>query len=144
MTLVRMRPLNKGVVDRSCRIIIWPHIPYLAQLRPADTMSTEQLLSDSSSGHSGNRSPSNYGAHDQPENPNDLEGRVVGLQGKERVWVVARCALIACLASVVVGMNGGFNSPALVELENENLTTKTQYISKTSGLHSLFGVSRMV
>lgn len=66
---------------------------------------------------------------------------MVRVQGKERVWVVARCALIACLASVVVGMNGGFNSPALVELENSNLTTPAQHFNKKSQLPNLFGVS---
>lgn len=109
-------------------------------------MSTKHLSASSSghSDHSDSCPPNNYGARDQSEStPKDLEGRVVGLQGKERVWVVARCALIACLASVVVGMNGGFNSPALVELQNSSLTTPSQHFSNTSKLPSLFGVSRM-
>lgn len=61
--------------------------------------------------------------------------------GKERVWVVARCALTACLASFVAGMTGGFSSPALQDLSNPNLTTPAQYFSDSSVLHSIFAVS---
>ena len=38
-------------------------------------------------------------------------------QKNDKVWVVAMCALIACLASLVIGLMGGFTSPTLDELE---------------------------
>ena len=62
-------------------------------------------------------------------------------QGKERVWVVARCALIACLATLVGGMNGGFNSSTLLQLQNPSLATPAQLFSNTSKLLNVFGVS---
>ena len=61
-----------------------------------------------------------------------------GAGSKERVWVLARCALTACLASFVVGMSGGYNSPALQELGN--ITIPVQFISSSSVLHSFFAV----
>lgn len=60
---------------------------------------------------------------------------------KEKVWVVARCVLIACLASFVSGMNAGFSSPTLVELENPNSTIPVQLLQPSSKLSGLFGVS---
>ena len=62
-------------------------------------------------------------------------------QSKERVWVVLRCSFIASLGSLLAGMAGAFNSPALLELSNENLTIPTQYFNRTSILASVFGVS---
>ncbi len=64
-------------------------------------------------------------------------------QSKERVWVVFRCSFIASLASLLAGMAGGFTSPALLELSNENLTIPTQYFNSSSILPSVFGVSKM-
>lgn len=59
-----------------------------------------------------------------------------------RVWVVARCTLIVCLASLVGGMNGGFTTSTLLELQNVNLTTPAQHFSSNgSTLPNLFGVS---
>jgi len=59
--------------------------------------------------------------------------------GKESVWVMARCALTACLASVVCGMTGGFSSPTQLEL---NLTTIPAHrLASESYLPNLFGVS---
>ncbi len=65
-------------------------------------------------------------------------------QTKERVWVVAWCALVACLASLVGGMNGAFTSPALLELQNYNRTTSSaQYFDNSSKLlPNLFGVRK--
>ena len=58
---------------------------------------------------------------------------------KERVWTVAACALIACLASLVnVGMMLGFSSPALKQLQF-NISEEFQ-ISDTDVKYSLFGV----
>ena len=58
---------------------------------------------------------------------------------KERVWTVAACALIACLASLVnVGMMLGFSSPALKQLQF-NVSEEFQ-LSDTDVKYSLFGV----
>ena len=56
----------------------------------------------------------------------------------ERVFRVATCCLIACLASLLVGMALGFSSATLVELQN---TTSTEIDNTTS---NLFAVSRLV
>ena len=60
--------------------------------------------------------------------------------GKERLRVVARCSIIASLASFVSGINVGFSSPALLELTNENMTTSAQYIGDGDAVLSTFGV----
>lgn len=62
-------------------------------------------------------------------------------QSKDRVWVVARCALTVCLATLVTGMNGAFASPAITELENSTLTPEVQLFHNTSFLKNIFGVS---
>jgi len=56
----------------------------------------------------------------------------------ERVFRVATCCLIACLASLLVGMALGFSSATLVELQN---TTSTEIDNTTQ---NLFAVSRLV
>ena len=56
---------------------------------------------------------------------------------KDRVWVVAMCALIACLASLVNGLMLGFTSPTLDKLSN---VTGVQHITNGSTEASLFGV----
>lgn len=56
---------------------------------------------------------------------------------KDRVRVVAMCALIACLASLVNGLMLGFTSPTLDKLNN---VTGAQHISNGSREASLFGV----
>ncbi len=66
---------------------------------------------------------------------------VADSKGKERVLVVARCVLTVCLASLVAGMNGGFTSPALPELENPTLTSENQLFMNTTVLPNAFGVS---
>ena len=59
---------------------------------------------------------------------------------KERVWTVAACALIACLASLVnVGMMLGFSSPALKQLQFD--VSEDFQISNTDIEFSLFGVN---
>lgn len=62
-------------------------------------------------------------------------------QDESSVWVVARCALIACLASLVGGMNAGFSSSTLLELQNLDFTTPAQHFGNGSTLPNLFGVS---
>ena len=64
---------------------------------------------------------------------------------KERVWVVAMCALTACLASLGAGMNGGFSSPALVQLEDINSTiiTSSQRFNITGSYSNFFGVREL-
>ena len=77
---------------------------------------------------SGSRSKSNS---PPPEPPSSLS--------KERIWTVAACALIACLASLVnVGMMLGFSSPALKQLQF-NVSEEFQ-ITNTDVKFSLFGV----
>ena len=63
--------------------------------------------------------------------------------GKENVRVVARCALIACMASFVSGMTGGFSSPTLLELGNDTITKYPAQLFSPSDqvLPSVFGVS---
>ena len=62
--------------------------------------------------------------------------------GRGRIRVVAMCALVASLGSLLVGMNLGFSSPALLELTNENLTTPAQYFDdEEPKLISAFGVN---
>ena len=64
--------------------------------------------------------------------------------GRGRIRVVAMCALVASLGSLLVGMNLGFSSPALLELTNENLTTPAQYFDdEESKLISAFGVRHL-
>ena len=63
----------------------------------------------------------------------------LGTLNKERVWTVAACSLIACLASLVnVGMMLGFSSPALKQLQF-NVSEEFQ-LSSTDVKYSLFGV----
>ncbi len=57
---------------------------------------------------------------------------------KERVWSVAMCALIACLASLLNGMMLGFSSPALKQLQF-NVSEEFQ-LDPTNVKYSLFGV----
>lgn len=95
-----------------------------------------------------------YGIHDDPEDNMTCSGVASSVktttsitsesQGKEKVCVVARCALTACLASLVAGMNAGFTSPALLELQNPNLTTPAQFFSNDSILPSVFAVSIII
>ena len=62
-----------------------------------------------------------------------------------RVRVVAMCAFVASLGSVLIGMNFGFPSPALLELTNENLTTPAQHFDdEEPRLISAFGVRLVV
>lgn len=46
-----------------------------------------------------------------------IDGGYHGSQERTREWVVALCALTACLASAVDGMVLGFSSPALTQLQ---------------------------
>ena len=58
---------------------------------------------------------------------------------KERVWTVAACSLIACLAAMVnVGMMLGFSSPALKQLKFS--VSEEFQLSDTDFKYSLFGV----
>ena len=57
----------------------------------------------------------------------------------QRVWVEAACSLIACLASLMIGMIVGFSSPTLTQLDhpkhlNQRIEAGTIYAS-------IFGVS---
>ena len=56
------------------------------------------------------------------------------LHARERLFRVATCCLIACLASLLVGMALGFSSATLVELDNSSTHT-------TNVTSNLFAVS---
>ena len=84
-------------------------------------------------------SPSgSYEASEKVPRPSAIQTALES-HGSERIWVVAMCSLIACLASVVNGMMLGFSSPALSQLQS-NVTPEYQ-ISNTDIKYSLFGVS---
>ena len=56
----------------------------------------------------------------------------------DKVWVVAMCALIACLASLVIGLMLGFTSPTLDKLDS---VSGAHNIKSGSSRASLLGVS---
>lgn len=60
-----------------------------------------------------------------------------GSHKNDKVWVVAMCALIACLASLVIGLMLGFTSPTLDKLDSES---GAHHIKSGSGRASLLGV----
>ena len=64
------------------------------------------------------------------------------LPTKDRVWMVAVCTLIACLASLLNGMMLGFSSPALTQLQF-NIPEEYQ-ISDKDIKFSLFAVSLII
>ena len=57
----------------------------------------------------------------------------------DKVWVVAMCALIACLASLVIGLMLGFTSPTLDELDILPLSD-VRHIGSGDSKASLLGV----
>ena len=57
---------------------------------------------------------------------------------RDRIWVVAMCALIACLASLVNGLMLSFSSPTLDILNSP--TNTAHKIANGSTQASLFGV----
>lgn len=66
----------------------------------------------------------------------------ISSHGSERIWVVAMCSLIACLASLANGMMLGFSSPALNQLQ---YNVSAEYlINDTDIKYSLFGVGVLV
>ncbi len=98
-------------------------------------------------------SPS-YGINDS----SDLSGASIDSSGKtttsviqnivnpstnERVWMVAMCSLIACIAAMVNGVVIGYSSPTLSYLSSEDVKNKHPlwYIDQSSVYTSLFAVS---
>ena len=57
----------------------------------------------------------------------------------DKVWVVAMCALIACLASLVIGLMLGFTSPTLDILDSLP-KSDVHHIESGSSKASLLGV----
>ena len=58
---------------------------------------------------------------------------------RQRVWAEAACSLIACLASLMIGLIVGFSSPTLTQLDRpEHLD---QRIEAGTIYASIFGVS---
>ena len=60
------------------------------------------------------------------------------LHARERVFRAATCCLIACLASLLVGMALGFSSATLVELDSSSSTDMTQVTSNLFAVSKLF------
>lgn len=61
---------------------------------------------------------------------------------RQRVWAEAACSLIACLASLMIGMIVGFSSPTLTQLDRpEHLN---QQIEAGTIYASVFGVSNQM
>ena len=58
----------------------------------------------------------------------------------ERVWVVAMCSLIACLASMINGMVIGYSSPTLSILTSDSQNNWEKF-QRGDIYSSLFGVS---
>ena len=84
-------------------------------------------------------SPSNsWEASEKMPRPSAINTAIKSAGSGERVWMVAMCSLIACLASLVNGMMLGFSSPALTQLQF-NVSTEDQ-IAPTDIRYSLFGV----
>ncbi len=88
----------------------------------------------------------------------DLEGSCIDSSGKsapsviqsifnpssgERVWAVAMCSIIACIAAIVNGIVIGYSSPTLSQLGTNHvkLYEPGHYIDPESRTVSLFGVS---
>lgn len=61
-------------------------------------------------------------------------------QSNRRVWTEAACSLVACLASLMIGMIVGFSSPTLTQLD-EPEEHPSQAIKAGSIYASVFGVS---
>jgi len=65
--------------------------------------------------------------------------------GKERIWTVAKCSLIACIAAMVNGIVIGYSSPALSNLGSkvQKLDNPGQWVDPdpNNAVGNLFGVS---
>ena len=84
-------------------------------------------------------SPSNsWEASEKMPRPSAINSAMRSAGSSERVWKVAMCSLIACLASLVNGMMLGFSSPALTQLQF-NVTAEDR-IKPSDIKYSLFGV----
>ena len=70
--------------------------------------------------------------------PSAINTAIESARRGERVWMVAMCSMIACLASLVNGMMLGFSSPALTQLQFN--VSKEDQINSTDIKYSLFGV----
>lgn len=87
---------------------------------------------------------SNYGSNDgdllKDKKLADTNGSDSIVSSKhERVWAVAACSLIACLASLMIGMIVGFSSPTLTQLDEPEHFS--QQIEAGTIYASVFGVS---
>ena len=83
--------------------------------------------------------PSNsWEASEKMPRPSAINSAMRSAGSGERVWKVAMCSLIACLASLVNGMMLGFSSPALTQLQF-NVTAEDR-IKPSDIKYSLFGV----
>jgi len=111
----------------------------MSEIRESDftARETDPLLSSSEE-----RFPALYGQQDEGEGSLEFDEKnsiQSVLHARERVFRVATCCLVACLASLLVGMALGFSSATLVELK-ETPSTKLDNTTSTN----LFAVSRLV
>ena len=84
-------------------------------------------------------SPSNsWEASEKMPRPSAINSAMRSAGSSERVWKVAMCSLIACLASLVNGMMLGFSSPALTQLQFS--VSVEDRIDPSNIKYSLFGV----
>ena len=77
-------------------------------------------------------------ASEKVPRPSAINTAIKSAVSGERVWMVAMCSMIACLASLVNGMMLGFSSPALTQLQFN--ISKEDRINSTDIRYSLFGV----
>ena len=60
----------------------------------------------------------------------------------ERIWAVAMCSLIACIAAMINGIVIGYSSPTISYLSND--PNPNHHIEATKYEASLFGVSYLI
>ncbi len=98
-------------------------------------MSTSLSLSTSISTRTMESRSTQYGSVVLSANFKSLEKE----RDEERVWPVAVCSFIACLASLLCGLMLSFSSPTLAELAEEPNPNRRILANQTAG--SLFAVS---
>ena len=82
----------------------------------------------------------NYGIGDSGEE-SFLNTKVRETNDPQRWYMVAMCALIACIASIFGGMSLSFSSILINELTDHGLTNDDLVIDKEGTYSSLIGVS---
>ena len=109
------------------------------ELFPGKGYSPDYGINDSTEGTDG--AVSSRSIMSNSTQPPLVQSSSHGGHKKDKVWVVAMCALIACTASLVIGLMLGFSSPTLNKLD---LETGAHHIESGSKKASLFGVGLSV